>query len=50
MPSEREVEAAARKFAALKMGLSNEGEKLPDDLWRQAIQWVARSRYASGRS
>lgn len=33
------VEKRARKIAARKMGLVKDpdGEKLPDDLWRQAV-------------
>ena len=30
-------ELIARAIAANKMGLSNNGERLPDDLWRQAL-------------
>ena len=31
------LEAAARKIAAIKMNLSNNGERLPDDLWQQCL-------------
>lgn len=37
-----ELERRARKIAALKMGLSNDGERLPDELWRQAIPQAER--------
>jgi DnaJ-class molecular chaperone len=30
-----DLERAGRAIAAKKMGLSNQGEKLPDDLWQQ---------------
>jgi hypothetical protein len=31
------LERVARAIAARKMGLSNRGERLPDELWRQAL-------------
>ena len=31
------LEAAARKIAAVKMKLSNDGKHLPDDLWKQCL-------------
>ncbi len=31
------LEKAARKLAAIKMGLFNDGERLPDDLWMQCM-------------
>jgi hypothetical protein len=34
------LERCARKFAAVKMGLANNGEKLPSELWQQAVPWV----------
>ena len=38
-PSREALEAAARKIAAMKMGLEKDpdGLRLPDDLWRQAL-------------
>ena len=34
-------ERAAKEIAARKMGLSNNGERLPDDLWTQALPEAA---------
>jgi hypothetical protein len=36
------IERAARKIAATKMLLSNDGERLPDDLWQQCIPHAKR--------
>lgn len=33
----KRIEATAEAIAALKMGISNRGENLPDDLWMQAF-------------
>jgi FtsZ-binding cell division protein ZapB len=41
-PVGSQLERRARKIAALKMGLSNDGERLPDDLWQQAIPQAER--------
>lgn len=37
--NDAEIEIVARKLAAIKMGLvkDEDGERLPDDLWRQMI-------------